>query len=255
MTQGRMNGRFARTLADQAAQVVGEEILSGRRPAGSRLHIRELAEQTGIGPTPMREGLSRLVARGLVVAVEQRGFRVAEMNRADLQDILTTRAALETEALRLSIANGDDHWEAGIVASLHRLVRFLQRVPEDARGAVVGELDKVHKAFHTSLIAACGSARMLDLHSVLHDQGFRYRHTCVKSFDPPEIAENHRKLAEIVLDRDADAAVEAYRDHLQLLVAGTYPETRPYRTAPPHSAAVPGLRAAAGALEPPGNGG
>ena len=72
-----MDGHAATTLADRAAQVVGEEILSGRLAAGSRLHIRQLAERTGIGPTPLREGLSRLLARGLVVAVEQRGFRVA----------------------------------------------------------------------------------------------------------------------------------------------------------------------------------
>ena len=218
-----MDGHPGTTLADRAAQVVGEEILSGRLQAGSRLHIRQLAEQTGIGPTPLREGLSRLRARGLVVAVEQRGFRVAEMSRADLEDILATRAALETEAIRLSIANGDDRWEAGIVASLHRLVRLLERAPRDAR-AVAGELDEVHKAFHTALIAACGSARMLDLHSVLHDQGFRYRHKLVASFDPLAIAEEHRELADIVLSRDADTAVKAYRGHLQLLVAGAYPD-------------------------------
>ncbi len=233
-----MDGHTAMTLADRAAQVVGEEILSGRLAAGSRLHIRQLAEQTGIGPTPLREGLSRLLARGLVVAVEQRGFRVAEMSRADLEDILMTRAALETEALRLSMANGDDRWEAEIVASLHRLVRFLERVPRDAR-AVVGELDKVHKAFHTSLIAACGSTRMLDLHSVLHDQGYRYRHMMVTSFDPPAIAGEHRKLAEIVLDRDADAAAVAYRDHLQLLVAGTYPDADQCDMAVRETAEVP----------------
>ena len=236
--QDRTDGHAATTLADRAAQVVGEEILSGHLAAGSRLHIRQLAERTGIGPTPLREGLSRLLSRGLVVAVEQRGFRVAPMSRSDLEDILKTRAALETEALRLSIANGDDRWEAGIVASLHRLVRFLERVPRDAR-AVAGELDKRHKAFHTSLIAACGSTRMIDLHSVLHDQGYRYRHKMVASFDPLAIAEEHRRLAAIVLDRDAETAVDAYRDHLQLLVAGAYPDADPRGTAVPETVQVP----------------
>lgn len=218
-----MDGHSGTTLADRAAQVVGDEILAGRLQAGSRLHIRQLAERIGIGPTPLREGLSRLLARGLVVAVEQRGFRVAAMSRADLEDILLTRAALETEAIRLSIANGDDRWEAGIVASLHRLVRFLERAPRDAR-AVAQELDEVHKEFHTALITACGSTRMLDLHSVLHDQGYRYRHKMVASFDPLAIAEEHRTLAGTVLDRDADAAVEAYRNHLRILVDGAFPD-------------------------------
>ena len=233
--QDRIDGRATTTLADRAAHVVGDKILSGCFAAGSRLHIRQLAEETGIGPTPLREGLSRLLARGLVVAVEQRGFRVTQMSRADLEDILATRAALETEAVRLSIENGDDRWEAGIVASLHRLVRLLEQVPRDAR-VFVGELAERHKAFHTSLIAACGSTRMLDLHSVLHDQAYRYRHIMVASFDSLAIAEEHRRLAALVLDRDADAAVDAYRRHLQLVVAGTYPDANPHDTTVPETA-------------------
>jgi DNA-binding GntR family transcriptional regulator len=215
------DGNAGSTLADKAARILGEAILSGQFEAGSRLHVRQLADQIGIGATPLREGLSRLLARGLVIAIGQRGFRVAPMSRDDLEDILRTRTALETEAIRLSITHGNDDWEAEIVASLHRLMRFLERSPGDAR-AVVSEFDDLHKAFHTSLIAACQSSRMLELHSVLHDQGYRYRHLMMASFDPARVAEVHQHLAGIVLARDTEAAVSVYRDHLQLLVSATY---------------------------------
>ena len=61
----------------------------------------------------------------------------------------------------------------------------------------------------------------------------------VASFDPLAIAEEHRRLAAIVLVRDADTAVDAYRDHLQLLVAGAYPDADPHGTAALEAAEVP----------------
>jgi GntR family transcriptional regulator, carbon starvation induced regulator len=56
-----------------------------------------------------------------VVAEGQRGFRVAPISEADFDDVLTLRNKLEDEALRVSIALGDDAWEAAIVAALHRI--------------------------------------------------------------------------------------------------------------------------------------
>jgi Mn-dependent DtxR family transcriptional regulator len=78
---------------------------------GTKLRIAEIAEEFGVSATPMREALSRLVSRGLVVAVGQRGFRVMPVSREDLADITRTRVALETAALRRSMRYGDGKWE------------------------------------------------------------------------------------------------------------------------------------------------
>ena len=50
----------------------------------------------------------------------------------DLRDLGGVRVLLETHALRESIANGDDDWEAGIIAAFHRLTRAQERL--DAGG-------------------------------------------------------------------------------------------------------------------------
>ena len=96
----------------------------------SKLVIADLAEGYTIGATPLREGLSRLVSEGLVRAIGQKGFRVAEVSREDLSDIIRMRSVIESEALRLSMRDGGDEWEAGIVASLYRLKRFAERGAE-----------------------------------------------------------------------------------------------------------------------------
>ena len=128
----------ADTLSERAAALIQRDILTGRLPPGSRLGIMDLAEGYGMGATPVREGLSRLVARQLVIALGQRGFRVAPVSEADLRDITCMRVVVEQQALSLSMKLGKDDWEAGIVAALHRMQRYVERTgskfTEGARG-------------------------------------------------------------------------------------------------------------------------
>jgi len=53
----------------------------------------------------------RLISRGLIVGIGQRGFRVADVSREDPGDITRIRTVIEIEALRLAMALGDDAWK------------------------------------------------------------------------------------------------------------------------------------------------
>src|SRR5215218_11470185 len=85
----------AATLSERAATLVEHDILTGLLAPGSRLGIVDLVQRYEIGATPLREGLSRLMSRGLIVGIGQRGFRVADISREDLFDITTMRTAIE----------------------------------------------------------------------------------------------------------------------------------------------------------------
>src|ERR1700712_5744202 len=115
------------TLSERAATLVEQDILAGLLAPGARLGIVDLVQRYDIGATPLREGLSRLVSRGLIVGIGQRGFRVADVSREDLEDITRIRTVIEIEALRLSMHHGDDAWEAGILSALHQMRRHIQR--------------------------------------------------------------------------------------------------------------------------------
>jgi GntR family transcriptional regulator, carbon starvation induced regulator len=214
----------ADTLSERAAAFVEADIVAGAFAPGARLAISDLAARYAIGATPIREGLSRLVARGLIVAIGQRGFRVSEVSHADLEDITLLRSLIECEALRRSMKRGGGAWEGAIVAALHQLRRYAQQNAEGLREGRA-DFDILHKAFHTSLIAACGSPRMLNAHSDLYDQAYRYRRVMMRSFeDPREFINVHDELAQLVLARRAKDALPKLAAHLASTLALVYPD-------------------------------
>ena len=212
------------TLTEQAEASLEAAIVKGHLTPGMKLRIAEIAKEFGVSATPMREALSRLVSRGLVVAVGQRGFRVAPTSAADLADITVTRVALESAAIRRSMRAGDGRWEGEIVSSLHQIKRIAgrNRVLKDSP-----ELDRVHKNFHASLIAACGSPRLLDLAGQLYDQAFRYRRIMLASaVGADDFVAEHESLAQEVLSRSGNAAVTKLAAHIErtyLDIYGTMP--------------------------------
>src|SRR3982751_4285900 len=204
----------AATLSERAAMLVEQDILAGQLGPGSRLGIVDLVQRYEIGATPLREGLSRLMSRGLIVGIGQRGFRVADISREDLLDITTMRTAIEVEAVRLAMSHGDDAWEAGILSALHQMRRHIERTGNEFREGAE-DFDRLHKGFHTALLAACGSQRMLNAHSDLYDQAYRYRRVMMRAIGSGKgFVREHQRLADCVLARDVAGAQTMLAAHL-----------------------------------------
>lgn len=208
------------TQVAQAAALLARNIRAGQYRPGEKLKIRTLVEETKLGATPLREGLSRLIHRGLVRATDGRGFRVADVSREDLDDIMRTRLPLEMDALALSIRNGNSRWQAAVVGALHRLMTYASWAPDDPYEAALG-FDEVHKAFHLTLISACESPRMLEFLDILYDQGFRYRHLMLSKARPktlladPHRNAEHEAMARHAINGDTAKAQEVLRGHLE----------------------------------------
>lgn len=206
----------ALTYSDYVFDHLRADIVHGIHRPASKLAMKDLAARYAVGLSPIREALQRLVGEGFVHSVGQRGFSVAPLSMEDLEDLTALRSLVEEAAIRQAIARGDDAWEAGIVAAYHRLNRQIGRFTthneEEMR-----QYDTVHRAFHTALYANVISPRLATLHANLFDQAFRYRKTLHQEpLTAHDILAEHKRLMDVVLSRDADAAVTALCGHLQL---------------------------------------
>ncbi|HSV71533.1 MAG TPA: FCD domain-containing protein [Methylibium sp.] len=213
----------ARTMASSLALSLRTDIIRGTLPPGSKLPIKELCDRYSVSAIPMREALSRLATSGFVVAEDQRGFRVSEVSAEELTDITEARIHVECEALRRAIERGSLDWEEKLAGAHHRL----SRLPMLAKGqsGVTEEWERANTAFHSALIAGCGSKWLLTLSELLRDQTARYRHLSVareprpskgKSSAPTrDVPMEHQQIAEAALARDAHRACALLAEHFR----------------------------------------
>lgn len=201
--------------ATHAYETIRRAIVSGVHIPGKKLKILDLAAELSVSPSAVREALSRLVPEQLVVAREQRGFAVAPLSIADLEDLTELRCEIEAVALRKSVALGSIEWEAGLLAAAHRLSATRPLLPVETL-AVNPEWISAHATFHAALIAACGSKRLLALHAQLYEQSERYRGLSAHADSARKVHDEHQEIVELALVRNADGLIAATLEHMRM---------------------------------------
>jgi len=206
--------REAKTLVAAAYQNLRRDIIEGRLAPGSKLRVEHLKDDYGVGSGTLREALALLVSDALVVTQDQRGFHVKPISVTDFRDITQTRVLLECEALRQSIAHGDEVWEARVVAAFHLLGRVeakLERAPD----VHFNEREARNTAFHQALIANCQSSWVKHFWGILYQQAERYRRlTITRKPIPRDLHAEHQAIFDAALARDANAACDALSRHI-----------------------------------------
>lgn len=211
-----MDNSSKQNLGVSAYHWLKRDIIRGVFMPGEKLLMSGLKARYGLGIGPLREALSQLVAESLVVAISQRGYRVAPMSLSELADLYDARAQLEGLVLALAIQRGGDDWEAEILAKAHTLAKVTEVHSSEE---LLETWDIRHKAFHTAIAAGCNSPHLLKVRESLFDQVERYRHLWLREtvFSPEALARKRREhaaLVEVILARDASRAAEMMRQHL-----------------------------------------
>jgi GntR family carbon starvation induced transcriptional regulator len=209
----------AATLAETAYQRLHQDILTGVFTPGQPLRLELLKQRYGLSFSPLREALNRLASERLVIAAALRGFSVAPFSIDEMWDATETRILVECEALRRSMKNGNDNWEARIVAAFHALELQARRIKANARDASdeeVALLESRHQEFHRALIAGCTSPRLVGLADQLYAETQRYRlPSLIGRFTPKarDIADEHRSIMQAALKRASAEAVDLLSAH------------------------------------------
>jgi DNA-binding GntR family transcriptional regulator len=208
---GIANTARSATRTSELVARLREDLLAGALAPGEPLRLAVLRQRYAAGLTPLREALFQLVAEGLVTTEDQRGFRVAVVSKADLTDLTEQRVFIESQALRRAIERGDLAWESRVLAAHHRLANTPMLVADSA--VLTAAWTEAHREFHRVLVEACGSTWLLRFRDVLSDQCERYRRWSIRNKPGRDVAGEHRRLAEAVLARDAERAVQELAAH------------------------------------------
>lgn len=191
------------------------DLLGGHWQPGQKLLMHQLRERYDMGASPLREALNRLVAEGLVVHNDQRGFVVAEASAESLRDLVQTRISLESLALGMAFANRTSQWEEELVLAFHRLSRTPRSVQPDSYEENPS-WERLHRAFHFALLQGCGSPLLLGFCEQLYDQAYRYRQLSArKAYKRRHELDEHKALFDAAMVNRLDDARRLMADHYQ----------------------------------------
>lgn len=215
-----------RTLAAAIVVQLRNDILSGRVQPGEKLGVTVLSQRFKVSFAAVREALSRLVASGLVVAEDQRGFRASRLSLSDLMDLTQTRIEIECLALRRSIAHGDAAWRDS-VSSAWRGLQSVPRISAKDHRRHDDAWSIMHGRLHATLVGACGLTWLMRFRDSLYEKSERYRQLAV-AIKPTgrDIEAEHRLIVEAALALDADAAAAELAKHIErtaISIAEGYP--------------------------------
>lgn len=201
------------TISGETYQSLRAGILGGTIPPGDKVRTQALCERFGVSLGAVREALSQLMAEGLVLSEAHRGFTVTPISVEDLKDLTRVRIEIEITCLTWSMEAGGVEWESEVIAAAHRLSKT-HRV--DEHSAASPQFIAAHDAYHTALVSACGSPRLLQIRKQLYDQSERYRkmESALPRDRNPD--DEHKKIVDAVIARNVPLATKLLKAHIGL---------------------------------------
>ena len=177
-------------------------------PPCSLIDEAALCAQLGLGRTPVREALQRLMLEGFVTIYPRRGAVVTPIRALDAQHLTQARLVWEPNITRLAAAVGTaEHWD--------ELGRILAGTPiayentdDVARGA------EVNRRFHLGIAAATGNPYLIELlEAYLHRRArlsfLFFQHGV---YDP--VTDQHYEILDCLRARRGDAAAMLMERHI-----------------------------------------
>jgi GntR family transcriptional regulator, gluconate operon transcriptional repressor len=210
-------------LAEDVAERIREEILTGGFEQGDRLVEASIAQQLGVSRGPVREAFKMLRAEGLVRDEPHRGTFVIRLTGTDVHEMYDLRAALEARAAR-HLA------ESRRPADIRTLRKLYERLLQAAESGDVVAVSRADLAFHEGMCQLCGNRRLHEVYirnvpvlkSLMKLDEFLYR-----SLD--DVAAEHEPLMQAIEDGDASLAASRFESHVERAsdLVASYIDTRP----------------------------
>lgn len=196
-------------LADSAYHELRDQLVTLRIPPGAPLRDADIADEIGIGRTPVREALKRLETDRLVVTYPRRGTFATSVDITDLSHLNEVRRDLEPLAARAAASRATDEQRS-------ILEEHLQNLLVNATGMSPSELMDADMSLHRSLYEATNNPYLRD--TLTYYDNLATRIWCLFLPRLPRMdfhVLEHGPLLEAVIRGDEDAAADAASEHLE----------------------------------------
>jgi DNA-binding GntR family transcriptional regulator len=195
------------SLSERAYQQIRRKIVRLELAPGVVVREDELQVSLGMGRTPIREALQRLVRDQFVVVMPRRGVYVSSIDVSELATLYETRAIIEPYATRLACARGTTaQWDA-MAAALDRANR---------PGTPAVELLDIDRDCHEIVWQAADNRFLNNTLDMLYAQSDRLWHMYLAEVDDmADAVAEHRAILDALRDGDGDRAAALAEEHIR----------------------------------------
>ncbi len=195
------------TIAEQIANALRQEIVTGQLPAATKLPQAQIAQRFGVSTTPVREAFGLLQRDGLVQIDIHRGVTVFLPTVQDLIEHYEIRMALEMLAAAKAAEYFQTQEAPPLVAILDEMlatsdpVRYVER----------------NQQFHLDLYRLAGRSRLLTMIEELRNASLAYNHLYAAADVPKDalrLDAEHREILAACQANDPVRAANAVRQHI-----------------------------------------
>ena len=198
------------TFADRAYVALKDVIVSldvYAQREEMRLDERQLAADLGISRTPVREAMAQLEREGFVRSVPRRGIYVVRKTRAEVIELITAWAALESMAARLVTTKATD----AEIATLRKMFAAFEQGQLHAR---LDEYSEVNIEFHQAIVRLSRNRVLMELAENLFTHMRMIRRKTIGEIDRADRSiRDHMNIIQALEARDTARAETLVRDH------------------------------------------
>jgi DNA-binding GntR family transcriptional regulator len=200
-----------RRAADIAYDAIESMLATLELQPGSAVVEADLVQRTGLGRTPLREALLRMVAAGLIRQEPRRGLRVSDVQLADHLDLIQTRRALEQLIAAAAARRATPPQREQILACATGMI-------DAAEGGNLDDYMQADQRLDHVCHDACRNASAVNAVEPLIIQCRRFWYAYQHEGDVAEGARGHMAMAEGIATGDEQAAIagaDALMDYLE----------------------------------------
>jgi len=178
-----------------------------------RLDERQLSQDLGVSRTPIREAMTLLEQEGLVRTAPRKGVFVVRKTKAEILEMITVWAALESMAARLITRNATDEE----IAALRRMFATFE---DNQVQAKIDEYSDANVRFHSAILrmSRCDLLNKIAENLFIHMRAIRKR-TISENDRARRSIIDHMHIIEALEARDTELAERLARQHTLDLAA------------------------------------
>lgn len=205
----RKSHKGAESLRHQAYELIKRRIITLEFRPGEYLNESEVSKILGIGRTPVHQAMDRLMLEGMVEIIPRKGVIVKPVSLLEVMQIIDVRLQNEVYCVRQAAGRAGPE----LIAELEAI---MARAPALLEAQNVEGLMDLDREFHAAISAAAGNQVLAELLLTLHERSLRF--WFISLSDPQHLQAvqfEHREILEALEVRDAEAAGEAMRRHIE----------------------------------------